>query len=135
MLLFSAVCTDPSSTRWRYLAADMFGQVYADKAFRAPTARTGGGLTTPSMAVAAIELAMIRRTRGGVVLPTPDMVRAGRPPGHLPARPERVVLVDSRIDTEMVKQIHVPGTMRVSGGPCRGRGKGGRYVEHLTRWR
>jgi len=48
---------------------DMIGQFHADKAFLgADGLDTKAGLTTPSLAVAAIELAMIRRTRGEVVV-------------------------------------------------------------------
>ena len=48
---------------------DMIGSFNADKAFiGADGLDTTAGLTTPSMAVAGIELAMIRRTRGEVVV-------------------------------------------------------------------
>ena len=48
---------------------DMIGQFHADKAILgADGLDLKAGLTTPSIAVAAIELAMIRRTRGEVVV-------------------------------------------------------------------
>lgn len=48
---------------------DMIGSFHADKAFLgADGLDAGAGLTTPLMAVAGIELAMIRRTRGEVVV-------------------------------------------------------------------
>ena len=48
---------------------DMIGQFNADKAFLgADGLDPKAGLTTPSIAVAALELAMIRRTRGEVVV-------------------------------------------------------------------
>jgi DeoR/GlpR family transcriptional regulator of sugar metabolism len=48
---------------------DMIGSFNADKAFLgADGLDAAAGLTTPSMAVAGIELAMIRRTRGEVVV-------------------------------------------------------------------
>jgi DeoR/GlpR family transcriptional regulator of sugar metabolism len=48
---------------------EMIGQFHADKAFLgADGLDSKAGLTTPSIAVAGIELAMIRRTRGEVVV-------------------------------------------------------------------
>lgn len=48
---------------------DMIGSFHADKAFLgADGLDATAGLTTPTMAVAGIELAMIRRTRGEVVV-------------------------------------------------------------------
>ena len=69
----------------------MINQVYADKAFLgADGLDVRAGLTTPSMAVATIELAMIRRTRGEVVV-LADSSKIGlvAPHRHLPARPDR----------------------------------------------
>ena len=48
---------------------EMLGHFHADKAFLgADGLDSSAGLTTPSMAVAGIELAMVRRTRGEVVV-------------------------------------------------------------------
>ncbi len=70
---------------------DMIQHFNADKAFvGADCLDPRAGLTTPSIAVAAIELAMIRRTRGEVVVlaDSSKIGLVGRG-GHLPSRPDR----------------------------------------------
>ena len=70
---------------------DMIGSFHADKAFLGADGLDAvAGLTTPSIAVAGIELAMIRRTRGEVVvLADNNKIGLVLPGGHLPARPDR----------------------------------------------
>ena len=89
----------------------MIGQVYADKAFLgADCLDLRAGLTTPSMAVATIELAMIRRTRGEVVV-LADSSKIGLvgPLVICPLDQIDVVLVDDGIDPALVKQIQRAG--------------------------
>ena len=90
---------------------DMINQVYADKAFLgADCLDLRAGLTTPSMALATIELAMIRRTRGEVVV-LADSSKIGLvgPMVICPLDQIDVVLVDGGIDPAMVKQIQRAG--------------------------
>ena len=90
---------------------DMIGQVYADKAFLgADCLDLRAGLTTPSMAVATIELAMIRRTRGEVVV-LADSSKIGLvgPLVICPLDQIDVVLVDDGVDPSVVKQIQRAG--------------------------
>ena len=90
---------------------DMIGQVFADKAFLgADCLDLRAGLTTSSMAVAPIELAMIRRTRGEVVV-LADSSKIGLvgPLVICPLDQIDVVLVDDGIDPAVVKQIQREG--------------------------
>jgi len=90
---------------------DMIGQVNADKAFLgADCLDVRAGLTTPSMAVASVELAMIRRTRGEVVI-LADSSKIGLvgPLVICPLDQIDVVLVDDGIEPETVKQIQRSG--------------------------
>ena len=90
---------------------DMINQVYADKAFLgADGLDVRAGLTTPSMAAATIELAMIRRTRGEVVV-LADSSKIGLvgPLVICPLDQIDVVLVDDGIDPAVVKQIQRAG--------------------------
>ena len=90
---------------------DMINQVYADKAFLgADGLDVRAGLTTPSMAAATIELAMIRRTRGEVVV-LADSSKIGLvgPLVICPLDQIDVVLVDDGIDPSVVKQIRRAG--------------------------
>ena len=90
---------------------DMIKQVNADKTFLgADCLDLRAGLTTPSMAVATIELAMIRRARGEVVV-LADSSKIGLvgPLVICPLDQIDVVLVDSGIDPSLVKQIQRAG--------------------------
>ena len=90
---------------------DMINQVYADKAFLgADCLDLRAGLTTPSMAVATVELAMIRRTRGEVVV-LADSSKIGLvgPLVICPLDQIDVVLVDEGIEPAMVKLIQRAG--------------------------
>jgi DeoR/GlpR family transcriptional regulator of sugar metabolism len=90
---------------------DMIGQVFADKTFLgADCLDVRAGLTTPSMAVATIELAMIRRTRGEVVV-LADSSKVGLvgPLVICPLDQIDVVLVDDGITPSMAKQIERAG--------------------------
>ena len=90
---------------------DMIKQVYADKAFLgADCLDLRAGLTTPSMAVATVELAMIRRTRGEVVV-LADSSKIGLvgPLVICPLDQIDVVLVDEGIEPAMVKLIQRAG--------------------------
>ena len=90
---------------------DMIGQVFADKAFiGADCLDVRAGLTTPSMAVATIELAMIRRTRGEVVV-LADSSKVGLvgPLVICPLDQIDVVFVDGGIPPSVVKQIERAG--------------------------
>lgn len=90
---------------------DMINQVYADKAFLgADGLDVRAGLTTPSMAAATIELAMIRRTRGEVVV-LADSSKVGLvgPLVICPLDQIDVVLVDDGIDPATVKLIQRAG--------------------------
>lgn len=90
---------------------DMIKQVNADKAFLgADCLDLRAGLTTPSMAVATIELAMIRRTRGEViVLADSSKIGLVGPLVICPLDQIDVVLVDSGIEPALVKQIQRAG--------------------------
>ena len=70
---------------------DMLAQFNADKTFLgADCLDVAAGLTTPGLAVADLELAMIRRTRrGSRRAGRQQQDRAGRRGRHLPARPDR----------------------------------------------
>ena len=90
---------------------DLINQVYADKAFLgADGLDVRAGLTTPSMAAATIELAMIRRTRGEVVV-LADSSKIGLvgPLVICPLDQIDVVLVDDGIDPLVVQQIQRAG--------------------------
>jgi DeoR family fructose operon transcriptional repressor len=90
---------------------DMISKFYADKAFLgADCLDLRAGLTTPSMAVASIELAMIRRTRGEVVV-LADSSKIGLvgPLVICPLDQIDVVLVDDGIDPSVCKQIQRAG--------------------------
>jgi DeoR/GlpR family transcriptional regulator of sugar metabolism len=90
---------------------DMINQVYADKAFLgADSLDVRAGLTTPSMAAATIELAMIRRTRGEVVV-LADSSKIGMvgPLVICPLDQIDVILVDDGVDPGVVKQIQRAG--------------------------
>jgi DeoR/GlpR family transcriptional regulator of sugar metabolism len=90
---------------------DMIGQFHADKAFLgADGLDPKAGLTTPSLAVAAIELAMIRRTRGEVVV-LADNYKIGVvcPVVICPLDQIDVVLVDTGVDEEVRKEIQRAG--------------------------
>ena len=90
---------------------DMINQVYADKAFLgADGLDIRAGLTTPSMAAATIELAMIRRTRGEVVV-LADSSKIGLvgPLVICPLDQIDVILVDDGVDPGVVQQIQRAG--------------------------
>ena len=90
---------------------DMISHVYADKAFLgADSLDLRAGLTTSSMALAPIELAMIRRTRGEVVV-LADSSKIGLvgPLVICPLEQIDVILVDDGIDPVMMKQIQRAG--------------------------
>jgi DeoR/GlpR family transcriptional regulator of sugar metabolism len=90
---------------------DMINQIYADKAFLgADGLDVRAGLTTPSMAAATIELAMIRRTRGEVVV-LADSSKIGivGPLVICPLDQIDVILVDDGVDPGVVKQIQRAG--------------------------
>jgi len=90
---------------------DMIGHFHADKAFLgADGLDSKAGLTTPSLAVAAIELAMIRRTRGEVVV-LADNHKIGLvcPVVICPLDQIDVVLVDAGVDGEVRREIQRAG--------------------------
>jgi DeoR/GlpR family transcriptional regulator of sugar metabolism len=90
---------------------DMISQFNADKAFLGVDCLDlRAGLTTPSIAVATIELAMIRRTRGEVVVLT-DSTKIGLvgPLVICPLDQIDVVLVDDGIDPAVSRQIQRAG--------------------------
>ncbi len=90
---------------------DMIEHFYADKAFLgADCLDSRAGLTTPSMAVASIELAMIRRTRGEVVV-LADNSKIGLvgPVVICPLDQIDVVLVDVGVDASVCEQIQRAG--------------------------
>jgi DeoR/GlpR family transcriptional regulator of sugar metabolism len=90
---------------------DMIGHFHADKAFLgADGLDSMAGLTTPSIAVAAIELAMIRRTRGEVVV-LADNNKIGLICQVVicPLDQIDVVLVDTGVDREVRKEIQRAG--------------------------
>ena len=92
-------------------ALDMIAHFNADKAFLgADCIDPRGGLTTPSIAVAAIELAMIRRTRGEVAV-LADSSKFGLVGAVVvcPLDQVDVVLVDGGIDTETCELIRRAG--------------------------
>ncbi|MFA4965444.1 MAG: DeoR/GlpR family DNA-binding transcription regulator [Thermoleophilia bacterium] len=90
---------------------EMIGQFYADKAFLgADGLDSKAGLTTPSIAVAGIELAMIRRTRGEVVvLADNNKIGLVCPVFICPLDQIDVVLVDNGIDEEDCREIQRAG--------------------------
>jgi DeoR/GlpR family transcriptional regulator of sugar metabolism len=90
---------------------DMINQVYADKAFLgADCLDARAGLTTSSMAVVTIELAMIRRTRGEVaVLADSSKVGLVGPLVICPLDQIDVVFVDAGISSSTVKEIERAG--------------------------
>jgi len=90
---------------------DMIGHFHADKAFLgADGLDAKAGLTTPSLAVAGMELAMIRRTRGEVVV-LADNNKIGLVCQVVicPLDQIDVVLVDTGVDTKIRKQIQRAG--------------------------
>ena len=90
---------------------DMIGQFNADKAFLgADGLDSRGGLTTPSIAVAGIELAMIRRTRGEVVV-LADNNKIGLVCQVVicPLDQIDVVLVDTGVDEDVRREIRRAG--------------------------
>ena len=90
---------------------DMIGQFHADKAFLgADGLDSKAGLTTPSIAAAGIELAMIRRTRGEVVvLADNNKIGLVCPVVICPLDQIDVVLVDTGVDKEVRKEIQRAG--------------------------
>ena len=90
---------------------DMIGQFHADKTFLgADCLDVSAGLTTPSIAVAGLELAMIRRTRGEVVV-LADSSKIGLvgPVVICPLDQIDVVFVDGGIDPRVATQIERGG--------------------------
>ena len=90
---------------------EMISHFHADKAFLgADCLDVRGGLTTPSMAVAGVELAMIRRTRGEVVV-LADSSKFGLVGAVVicPLDQIDVVLVDGGIDAAIRAQIRRAG--------------------------
>ena len=90
---------------------DMIVQFNADKAFLgADGLDSKAGLTTPSIAVAGIELAMIRRTRGEVVvLADNNKIGLVCPVVICPLDQIDVVLVDTGVDKEVRNEIQRAG--------------------------
>ena len=90
---------------------DMIQHFVADKAFfGADCLDTSAGLTTPSIAVASIELAMVRRTRGEVVV-LADSSKIGlvAPLVICPLDQVDVILVDDGVDAGQRGQIERAG--------------------------
>ncbi len=90
---------------------DMIAHFYADKTFLgADCLDSRAGLTTPSIAVAAIELAMIRRTRGEVVV-LADSSKFGLVGAVVicPLDQIDVVLVDGGVDAEVCERVERAG--------------------------
>ena len=90
---------------------EMIGKFHADKAFiGADGLDARAGLTTPSIAVAGIELAMIRRTRGEVVV-LADSSKIGLVGAVVicPLDQIDVVLVDDGVDRDLCEQIQRAG--------------------------
>jgi DeoR/GlpR family transcriptional regulator of sugar metabolism len=90
---------------------EMIAHFYADKAFLgADCLDSRAGLTTPSIAVAAIELAMIRRTRGEVVV-LADSSKIGLVGAVVicPLDQVDVVLVDGGVDADVCERIQRAG--------------------------
>lgn len=90
---------------------DMIANFHADKAFLgADGLDVKAGLTTPSIAVAGIELAMIRRTRGEVVvLADNDKIGLVCPVVICPLDQIDVVLVDTGVDEGIRRRIERAG--------------------------
>lgn len=90
---------------------DMIGSFHADKAFLgADGLDATAGLTTPSMAVAGIELAMIRRTRGEVVvLANSNKIGLVHQVVVCPLDQIDVVLADDRLSPDMQVRIQRAG--------------------------
>jgi DeoR/GlpR family transcriptional regulator of sugar metabolism len=90
---------------------DMIGQFNADKAFLgADGLDSKAGLTTPSIAVAGIELAMIRRTRGEVVvLAGNDKIGLVCQVVVCPLDQIDVILVDTGVEEDMRREIRRAG--------------------------
>ena len=89
----------------------MIEHFYADKAFLgADGLDVRAGLTTPSIAVAAIELAMIRRTRGEVVV-LADSSKFGLVGAVVicPLDQIDVVLTDGGLETDVCERIQRVG--------------------------
>ena len=89
----------------------MIGHFHADKAFLgADGLDPRAGLTTPSIAVAGIELAMVRRTRGEVVV-LADSSKIGLVGDVVvcPLDQVDVVLVDDGVDADVCEQIQRAG--------------------------
>ena len=90
---------------------DMVEQFHADKAFLgADCLDVSAGLTTPSIAVANIELAMVRRTRGEVIV-LADSSKVGLVAAVVicPLDQVDVVLVDDGLDKRICEQIKRAG--------------------------
>ena len=90
---------------------DMIGHFHADKAFLgADGLDVKAGLTTPSLAVAGMELAMIRRTRGEVVV-LADNNKIGLVCQVVicPLDQIDVVLVDTGVDSKIRTEIQRAG--------------------------
>ncbi len=90
---------------------DMLAQFNADKTFLgADCLDVAAGLTTPGLAVADLELSMIRRTRGEVVV-LADSSKIGLVGAVVicPLDQIDVVLVDSAVDPEVCRQIERAG--------------------------
>jgi DeoR/GlpR family transcriptional regulator of sugar metabolism len=90
---------------------DMIEKFHADKAFLgADCLDVSGGVTTPSIAVANIELAMVRRTRGEVIV-LADSSKVGLVGAVVicPLDQVDVVLVDDGIDADVCEQIERAG--------------------------
>jgi DeoR/GlpR family transcriptional regulator of sugar metabolism len=90
---------------------EMLAHFHADKAFLgADGLDSSAGLTTPSMAVAGIELAMVRRTRGEVVV-LADHTKIGLVGDVVicPLDQVDVVLVDDGVDADVCEQIQRAG--------------------------
>lgn len=90
---------------------DMLAQFNADKTFLgADCLDVAAGLTTPGLAVADLELAMIRRTRGEVVV-LADSSKIGLVGAVVicPLDQIDVVVVDSGVDPEVCRQIERAG--------------------------
>ena len=90
---------------------DMIEQFHADKAFLgADCLDVSAGLTTPSIAVASIELAMVRRTRGEVIV-LADSSKVGLVGAVVicPLDQVDIVLVDDGLDKRICEQIKRAG--------------------------
>ena len=90
---------------------DMLAQFNADKTFLgADCLDVAAGLTTPGLAVADLELAMIRRTRGEVIV-LADSTKIGLVGAVVicPLDQIDVVVVDDAVDPEVCRQIERAG--------------------------